>query len=178
MRKLPCTLPIPLVPTRHMMRQHHPRMRPGTQRSSEIGVDRGAVGCRDGYRLGNHAFIHVCRVYVGPPLVPCRLGYRIACYATDFDATVVIAYRRLTLQPAPPPPRLFLNPVRHLTAGSHGMAGAATQGMVSGGSTTTSVIIMAYTPLASHSTGRMSKHPVAGTAKVITQTSSPLLSSR
>ena len=67
MRELPRALPIPLIPTRHMMRQHHPRMRTSPQRTRKISIDPNPIRRPHSDRLRNHPLIHISRIQDKPP---------------------------------------------------------------------------------------------------------------
>jgi hypothetical protein len=56
-------LPIPLVPTRRVVDDDHPRKRAGTQRLGEVGIDRVALGALHVDGLRRHAFVLIGLVH-------------------------------------------------------------------------------------------------------------------
>src|SRR5207249_6934739 len=67
--ELPRKLAVQLVPSWHVMNQHHPGKGSGTQWSSIVGVDYLSIMARQHNGLGKHSLIHVSRILIhGPTL--------------------------------------------------------------------------------------------------------------
>ena len=55
--------PVPLVPTGHVVNQHHAGVRPRAQRLGDVGPDRVAVVALDRGCFRQHSLVHVCRIH-------------------------------------------------------------------------------------------------------------------
>src|SRR5712692_2859906 len=63
----PRRLPVPLIPTRHMMNQYNPRERPRAQGTRKVGVDNIPIMSLNHHSLSKHALIHVSLVAIHNP---------------------------------------------------------------------------------------------------------------